>query len=244
MVPLLYFVAMMLSLALIHSMTYNSRRLETVGYALSILLLQQLITGNEDIFLICPQFPIYVSPKDKEPSPDVTMADSSARGVYVDHALLLPRASQTEGNRKLSETFRLAHNRGNCNLHRSLTITSLEAPLLEEKKRSFTRHPRDLEDHILSIDDSLEAAQSQIITQAKILFSSPRFATQELVVLIASSGEYYRLAALARGHQVLSAVPSGLDIIDVLKGTLTMIRLWPILKRNLSYLHGLLTNMN
>ena len=37
------------------------------------------------------------------------------------------------------------------------------------------------------------------------------------MVLIASSGEYYRLAVLARGHKVLLVVPSGLDIIDLLK---------------------------
>ena len=90
--PLVYFMVTMVSLAVIHSMIYNSRRLETIGYALSVAFLQQLINGDEDIFLICSQFPIYVSPKDKDPNPDTTMPDAEARGVYVDHALLLPRA--------------------------------------------------------------------------------------------------------------------------------------------------------
>ncbi len=213
--PLVYFIVTMLSLALIHSMIYNSRRLETIGYALSIAFLQQLIAGDEDIFLICPQFPLYVSPRDEEPSPDVTMPDPEAKGVYVDHVLLLPRASQTEGNLDLSQAFSRAHNQGNRKLWRSLHVSSLEIPLLEEKKRPPTRHPRDLEAHVWSILAALDAAQSQIATQAKILFSSPRFATQNLVVLVASSGEYYRLAVLSRGHHALSTLPSNDEIIDL-----------------------------
>jgi len=78
--PLLYFIATLLSLALIRSMIYNSRRLETIGYALSILFLQQLI-GDEDI---CLQFPLYVSPKDKKPNPDVTMPDLETTRVGCD----------------------------------------------------------------------------------------------------------------------------------------------------------------
>jgi len=80
----------MLSLALIHSMTYNSRRLEAVGYHLiSPTTYREARTSS----LSCPQFPVYVSPKDKEPSPDVTMADSSERGVYVDQPQTLRRFS-------------------------------------------------------------------------------------------------------------------------------------------------------
>ena len=210
--PLLYFIATLLSLALIRSMIYNSRRLETIGYALSILFLQQLIDGDEDIFLICPQFPLYVSPKDKEPNPDVTMPDPGAKGVYVDQVLLFPRASQTKGNLKLSQAFRHAHNLRNLNFYHSLHISTLEVPLLEEKKRAPTRHPLDLEDHVRSIRSALLDAQVQVATQAKILFSSPRFATQDLVVLVASSGEYYRLAVLSRGHHVLSTIPTSFDI--------------------------------
>jgi len=202
-------------LALIRSLTYNSRRLETIGYALSVLFLQQLIAGAEDVFLICPQFPVYISPRDAEPDPDVTLPDSRAKGVYVDVTLLLVRGSQTKGNLKLSEAFRRAYNLRNHDLHHFLDITVLEVPLLEEKKRAPTRHPRDLEAHVNSIWNALAAAQSQVVTQAKILFSSPRFAAQDLVVLVASSGEYYRLAVLSRGHEALSTLPPRDDIEDL-----------------------------
>ena len=39
---IVYFIVSMLSLALIHSMVYNSGQLETIGYALSIVFLQQV----------------------------------------------------------------------------------------------------------------------------------------------------------------------------------------------------------
>jgi hypothetical protein len=195
-------------------MVYDSPWLETIGYALSILFLQQLIEGNEDIFLICPQFPLYVSPGDKDPGPDVTMPDSRAKGVYVDQVLLLPRASQTEGDLKLSQAF--GHNQRNLSLHHSLHISILEVPLLEKKKRAPTRHPLDLEAHVRSIQAALDDAQSQVVTQAKILFSSPRFATQDLVILVASSGEYYRLAVLSRGHRALSVIPSAFDVFTLI----------------------------
>jgi len=133
------------------SLTYNSRRLETIGYALSVLFLQQLIAGPEDVFLICPQFPVYISPRDAEPDPDVTLPDSRAKGVHVDVTLLLVRGSQAKGNLKLSEAFRRAYNLRNHGLHHFLDITILEVPLLEEKKRPPTRHPRDLEAHVNSI---------------------------------------------------------------------------------------------
>ena len=44
--PLVYFMVTMLSLTLIHSMIYNPRWLATVGYALSIVFLQQLIANK------------------------------------------------------------------------------------------------------------------------------------------------------------------------------------------------------
>ena len=88
------FIAMVLSLAVLSSMMFNPRRLEALGYSLSVLFFQVIIAGYEDIFFICPQFPIYVSPQDTNLDPDNTMPDSQARGVYVDTALLLARCTR------------------------------------------------------------------------------------------------------------------------------------------------------
>ena len=147
------------------------------------------------------------------------MSDTDAKGVYVDRVLLLPHASQTKGNLKFSKAFSQAHSQGNQDLWRSIHIKSLEVPLLEEKKRPPTRHPRDLDAHFWSIWSALDAARSQVTTQAKILFSSPKFATQNLVILVASFGEYNRLAFLSCGHRALATVPSHDDIMDLIANT-------------------------
>ena len=69
-----------------------------------------------------------------------------------------------------------------------------------------------------SILNALNDARSQVTTQAKILFSSPRFAIKDLVVLIASesSGEYYRLAVLHRGHPTLQKLPTSDEVTELL----------------------------
>lgn len=143
------------------------------------------------------------------------MPDAVAKGVLCDHVLLLPHASQPNGNLRLSEIFSHAHGQNNQDLWRSLHLSFLEVPLLEERKRAPTRHPRDLEVHVGSIVSALAAAQSQVTTQAKILFSSPKFSSQDLVILVASSGEYYRLAVLSRSHAALSTLPSREEVLEL-----------------------------
>jgi hypothetical protein len=194
-------------------MMYNPRRLEALGYSLSVLLFQGLIAGHEDVFLICPQFPIHLSPEDTNLDPDCTMPDSRARGVYVDTALLLARCTRVRtATGSIAHAFRQAYQDRDFDLSSKLDITSLEVPILEERKRGPTRHPRDLEDLYESIRFALGAAQKQVSTQAEILFSSPRFLDQNLVILLATAGEYYRIAVLKRDHTGLLKAPSLFDV--------------------------------
>jgi len=214
------FVAIVLSLAVLSSMIFNPRRLEAIGYSLSVLFLQVLIAGHEDVFFICPQFPIYVSPQDTNLNPDNTMPDSRARGVYVDTALLLARCTRVRTNTacSIADAFRKAHQDRHFDLFSELDITSLEVPILEERKRGPTRHPKDLEEHFQSIVSELGKAQAQVLTQAEILLSSPRFLDQDSVILLATAGEYYRIAVLQRSHDALLEVPSSLDIDELIQG--------------------------
>jgi hypothetical protein len=130
-------------------MMFNPRRLEAIGYSLSVLFFQVLIAGYEDIFFICPQFPIYVSPQDTNLDPDNTMPDSRARGVYVDTALLLARCTRVRlDTGSITDAFRKAYQDRHFDLFTKLDITSLEVPILEERKRGPTRHPKDLEEHV------------------------------------------------------------------------------------------------
>jgi len=212
------FIAIVLSLAVISSMMFNPRRLEAIGYSLSVLFLQVLIAGHEDVFFICPQFPIYVSSLDTNLDPDNTMPDSQARGVYVDTALLLARCTRVRNaTGSISDAFRKAYENRDFDLFSKLDITSLEIPVLEERKRGPTRHPKDLEEYYQSIFSALDAAQTQVSTQAALLFSSPRFSDQDLVILLATTGEYYRLAVLRRDHTALLLVPSGFHIDELIE---------------------------
>ena len=209
------FIAIVLSLAVICSMIFNPRRLEAIGYSLSVLFLQGLIAGHEDVFFVCPQFPIYVSPQDTNLDPDTTMPDPRARGVYVDTALLLPRCTHINGS--IGDAFLKAYQDRQIDLFSKLEITSLEVPILAERKRGPTRHPKDLEEYFQSIFLALKDAQKQVSTQAKVLFSSVRFLDQDLVILLATAGEYYRLAVLQRDHDVLLDKPSSFHINQLIE---------------------------
>ena len=209
------FIAMTLSLALTHSMLYNPRRLEAVGYSLSEVLFRQLITGFEDVFLPCSQYPIYTSVKELEP--DETVADPLAQGVYVDIALLLPLARVQNADLPLSQILNEAQRNPHPFLHKELYVFDMHIPVLEERKRSPTRHPKDLQHHVESIRASLVAAQSQVITQAQVLFSSPRFSNQNTVNLLATSGPYYRISLLHRDHRLATEVPSSLSIESLIE---------------------------
>ena len=153
-------------------MFFKPRRLEAVRYSSSILF-QLLIAGYEDSFFICPQFPIYISPLDEEnPTPDDTIPDSRAKGVFVDTALLIARCKRSRTN-PFATTFSTAYRDCHLNLFSAIDIASLEVPVLEERKKAPTRHPKDLEEYVASIINSLSGAEMHVVTQARILFSSP-----------------------------------------------------------------------
>jgi hypothetical protein len=210
------FIAIVLSLAVLSSMMFNPRRLEAIGYSLSILFLQVLIAGHEDVFLICPQFPIYLSPLDTNLNPNNTMPDSRAKGVYVDTALLLARCTRVRNTTgSIADAFRTAYQDRHFDLFSKLDITGLEIPILEERKRGPTRHPKDLEEYVRSVVSALDDATTQVFTQAGLLFSSLRFLYQDLVILLATTGEYYRLAVLQRDHNALLDMPIGFLIEEL-----------------------------
>ena len=146
------------------------------------------------------------------------MPESKAKGVYVDTALLLARCtrvwSTTAGS--IADAFARAHRDRNFDLYNKLDTTSLEVPILEERKKAPTRHPKDLEDHVSSILDALNKAQDQVLTQARILFSSRRFADQDLVILLATAGQYYRLAVAQRDHKAFRHIPNEYEIQELL----------------------------
>ena len=155
-------IFIVLSLAVLSSMMFNPRRLEAIGYSLCVLFLQVLIA---DVFLVCPQFPIYVSLQDTNINPHNTLPDSRARGVYVDTALLLPCCTRlrTDTAASITDAFRNAYQEH---------FQSIVSELGKAYTQVLTK-----------------------LTQAEILLSSPRFFDQDKVILLATAGEYHRIGA-------------------------------------------------
>ncbi|KAJ7241741.1 hypothetical protein C8J57DRAFT_1726509 [Mycena rebaudengoi] len=194
-------IAAFAALAMSESMFYNSRRLETLGYAVSVALLDSFIGDGKDVLLICPQFPVYVSVRDADPARRITMPDRLAKGVYVDHAVLLPRLSPRSAlpaGSSLQQELLKALSTLDSSAWRRIRVDGLEVPILEEKKRSPTRHPADLEHYLEDIEERLRAARKQVATQCVLLFSSPRFSTQNTVILLATAGPFYQVSVASR----------------------------------------------
>ncbi|KAJ8689603.1 hypothetical protein PTI98_012492 [Pleurotus ostreatus] len=92
--------AVVLPLSFLLSTIFNVRRTENSSYALSTTLLLQLCNLNLDVFIICPQYELYVSPKqafkpDESVSSTRTQFDRQAKGVVVDNCLILPEIELT-----------------------------------------------------------------------------------------------------------------------------------------------------
>ncbi|KAJ7270929.1 hypothetical protein C8J57DRAFT_1507891 [Mycena rebaudengoi] len=86
---------------------YNSRRLEAIGYSVSIALLNGLIHPNHDILLVCPQYSLYVTIHDQQP--DQTVPDPFAKGVYVDQAIALVHSSLPDSTKSFADALKAAH---------------------------------------------------------------------------------------------------------------------------------------
>ncbi|KAF7334857.1 hypothetical protein MSAN_02362000 [Mycena sanguinolenta] len=149
------------------------------------------------------------------------MPDRLAKGVYVDHAVLLawlsPRSALPAGSSLQQELLNALSN-FDSSAWRRIRVDALEVPILEEKKRSPTRHPVDLEDYLEDIEERLRAARKQVATQCVLLFSSPRFSAQNTVILLATAGPFYQVSVASRelGEKLRAA--NALDSFDEAQG--------------------------
>ncbi|KAJ6618521.1 hypothetical protein B0H10DRAFT_1947543 [Mycena sp. CBHHK59/15] len=145
------------------------------------------------------------------------MADRLAKGVYVDHAVLLPwlspRSALPAGSCLQQELLKALSNL-ESSAWRRIRVDRLEVLILEEKKRSPTRHPADLEDYLEDIEERLRAARKQVTTQCVLLFSSPRFSAQNTVILLATAGPFYQVSVASRELGEKLRVADALDSFD------------------------------
>ncbi|KAJ7773692.1 hypothetical protein DFH07DRAFT_767633 [Mycena maculata] len=222
-----------LALTVSHSTTINPRHLEHYIYPYWTGDIGALIVPEDFQYsLIAPQFPVYVSPKVR-PGPDesgTTEADGEAEGVYVDIAVVMPilesRPVEDLGEigkqlvgKSLAYFFHTFRPHETGLSPRCLWVSGYEAALLGELKRAPTRHARNLKSFLNNLKDLLRDAVIQAETQALCLFSSWRFGTQDVVILLAGAGEYYQIRRVTRewSQKELNGKPYTSELLMELK---------------------------
>ncbi|KAJ7449710.1 hypothetical protein B0H11DRAFT_1743490 [Mycena galericulata] len=176
-----------------------------------------IVSGDLQYSLIAPQFPVYVSPKDRSPGPDDsgrTEADGESEGVYVDIAIVMPivqpryadelgAIGQKLVGQSLSQFFDefQPHLRGFS--PRCLWVSGQEAALLGELKPGPTRHTRQIGPFLSNLNTLLGEVVLQAEAQAHCLFSSWRFGTQDEVLLLAGAGDYYQIRRVTRDWSIV-----------------------------------------
>ena len=203
---------LLLALAFVHSSRFNTRRTENSGYGLWSIVFLGLIRDHLDLFIPCPQFGLYLSPKEKEFYDSLgdedntgnisldTIPDNKARGVYVDLSILLPRAVYSDGPSTVWQNLQSFLSRVShiSTTHREVRIESLDVSLLLELKRPPSRHLGSVLSLLRQVIKSLRNGQQQAMQQAHCLFSSPKYAKQKSVMLIAAAGEWWTFYQLSR----------------------------------------------
>ncbi|EAU81341.1 hypothetical protein CC1G_07271 [Coprinopsis cinerea okayama7 len=197
------------------SYNFNPRGTEDVSHALWADVFYDLTKGQTRLFAT-PQFLIYKSGggrrrkrgKKKVPGlgegsygadisdvlegldgaldPNVskeTIPDSTARGVVVDFCTLL---LQFKWEQRPSRTVTPP-----ADHFTKASITIVLVPVLTELKRQATRSALTILVFLRDLAAKLGKAQAQAYDQAHCLFSSPRFATQNRVLLIAGCGDWW-----------------------------------------------------
>ncbi|KAJ8503060.1 hypothetical protein ONZ45_g11190 [Pleurotus djamor] len=181
------------------STRYNVRRLENSSYGTWNLILSRLCKQDRQLFIVCPQYGLYVSSKDPTNADTSTAtfsttADSAAKGVIVDNSIIIPEVELREP--RMFETVRiyLIHIFGKKPwlVERELVIRRAVAALLLEEKRPPPRHTT-LDLYVARVQSLLNEAQHQALGQAQCLFSMPKFGYQDRVVLVATTGGWWSL---------------------------------------------------
>ena len=172
-----------------------------------------------DLFMPCPQFGLNISPRENEIyaalGDDYNVGDISrdtiqGRGILVDLSLLLPRAVYFKNVSTTWENLGfLLHSLFHISItHCEVQIESLDISLLLELKRPPPRHLGSVLSLFIKARTLLRNAQPQAKQQAHCLFSSPKYAKQNPVMLIAAAGEWWIFLEWSRqDFQQLGAFP-------------------------------------
>ncbi|KAF9497007.1 hypothetical protein BDN71DRAFT_1445382 [Pleurotus eryngii] len=130
-------------------------------------------------------------------SSTITEADNQAKGVVVDNCLIVPeiRLKQPSVRKGHSLTEYLASFRSPF-LDVDVHTTNATVRIIVEQKRPPTRHPRNIYIYYRQIESLLDKATSQAEEQGACLFSMPKFARQDCVMLVGASGAWWRFCLI------------------------------------------------
>ncbi|KAJ8495813.1 hypothetical protein ONZ45_g12683 [Pleurotus djamor] len=189
-----------LSIAFALSSTYNKRLVENSSYATWNAILVRLCKNHPELFLICPQYGLYVSPNDQMDAADAdasfdsvrTTADSQAKGVFVDNSIILPALEVKDKSvaNTVYEYFATILSRKPWVVERNLRVNTAIVPVLVEQKRPPSRHCT-LNVYVKRVQDLISEAQAQADAQAACLFSMSKFGSQDAVILVATTGGWW-----------------------------------------------------
>ncbi|KAJ8509491.1 hypothetical protein ONZ45_g8348 [Pleurotus djamor] len=186
------------------STRYNVCRLENSSYATWNTILSQLCSKDPSLFLICPQYGLYVSPRDPTDEDTsiasfATAADSKARGVYVDNTIILPTFDlrEAENVSTVKAYFDSMLGEQPHIVERGLRVRRAIVPVLVEEKRPPPRHCT-IARYTARVKEFLDEAKEQAEGQAECLFSMKKFGHQQDVILIAASGGWWATCLISR----------------------------------------------
>ncbi|KAG9219879.1 hypothetical protein CCMSSC00406_0009626 [Pleurotus cornucopiae] len=196
--------AVLLPLTFLLSMLFNVRRTEDSSYGLWSALLLQLCGNRLDIFVLCPQYRLYVprhpnnQPADADTSM-ITTSDGQARGVIVDHSLILPEIQPVHWGNLFKYLTHLFQSPQPSFSEFDVRTINATVPVIVEQKRPPSRHPKDILSYYEQLGKLLRAAADQATDQAVCLFSMLNYGHQQEVILIAATGAWWQFRLSRRG---------------------------------------------
>ncbi|KAF9258281.1 hypothetical protein L218DRAFT_1080517 [Marasmius fiardii PR-910] len=224
MLPMASMLTTLIAITFAHSYTFNPRRLEHFLYGPWSVILNKLISKHSSVLIPAPQYPIYVSSQSLPTSndPDKTIPDSTAVGVYVDHAVILPhlsllpqlKDSKSTGSTTLSAFLESISEPVVYDSHEwwpKVTIDTVEVPIMVELKRPPTRSPKTIGQFYRQLETLMRLATKQAMEQASCLFSCFTYRNQQQVILIAGAGNWWSCRLVTRKSKDLRRKAFNID---------------------------------
>ncbi|KAF7307300.1 hypothetical protein MIND_00524200 [Mycena indigotica] len=195
-------LSVVLGLVVSYSTVYNRRRLENPTYGIWTTILLDIVYATKDNsilpLIVIPQYGIYRTLDEMEHSRNLpsdgdtsmaTIPESKAVGVEVDFALVYGHVSSRDTAQPIKKLLKKFTWKSMP--FRQIRLLSAAVPLIVESKRLPTRHAKDVRQLVKDLSKILLEGVTQADYQVHCLFSNPRFALQQSVIVIVTAGPWW-----------------------------------------------------